>query len=101
MIGWVFFRADPLTHAGAFLRSNVGIGGQSLLYPVERYATPTVVTALLVGVFLATLPAKQVTSRIARGTAMPVGGGAVALPAGAVAAGHRGRCLQSLNLLRF
>ncbi len=72
MIGWVFFRADTLTQAGAFLRSMFGIGGQSLLYPVERYATPTVLTALLVGVFLATLPAKEVTARIARGTAVPV-----------------------------
>ena len=56
MIGWAFFRADTLTQAAAFLRSMFGLGGQSLLYPVERYATPTVLAALVVGVFLATLP---------------------------------------------
>jgi len=72
MIGWVFFRADTLTHAGGFLRSMSGVGGQSLQYPVERYATPTVMTALVVGVFLATLPAKEVIWRTARGTAAPV-----------------------------
>ena len=44
MIGWVFFRTDTLTHAGGFLRSMFGLGGQSLQYPVERYATPTVMT---------------------------------------------------------
>src|SRR4029450_9771467 len=27
MIGWVFFRADTLTHAGGFLRSMFGVGG--------------------------------------------------------------------------
>ena len=87
MIGWVFFRADTLTHAGGFLRSMFGVGGQSLLYPVERYATPTVMTALVVGVFLATLPGKEVIWRTARGTAAPVVANAMLL------------CLLALSML--
>ena len=87
MIGWVFFRADTLTHAGAFLRSMCGLGGHSLLYPVERYATPTALTALAAGVFLATLPAKQVIARTVQGTAVPVAANALLL------------CLLALSLL--
>ena len=87
MIGWVFFRADTLTHAGAFLRSMFGLGGQSLLYPVERYATPAVVSALVVGVLLATLPAQEMIARIARGTAVRVAGNAMLL------------CLLALSML--
>jgi alginate O-acetyltransferase complex protein AlgI len=87
MIGWVFFRADTLTHAGGFLRSMFGLGGQSLLYPVERYATPTVVAALIVGVFLATLPTKEATLPTARGTAVGVAGNALLL------------CLLALSML--
>jgi hypothetical protein len=56
-----------------------GLGGHSLLYPVERYATPTALTALAAGVFLATLPAKEVIWRTARGTAAPVVANAVLL----------------------
>jgi hypothetical protein len=58
-----------------------------LLYPVERYATPTVMTALVAGVFLATLPAKQMIWRTMRSTAASVTGNALLL------------CLLALSML--
>jgi alginate O-acetyltransferase complex protein AlgI len=79
MIGWVLFRAETLTHAGGYLRSLCGTGGQSLLYPVERYATPTVIAALATGVVLATLPMQEIMLRIARGSALRAAGNAMLL----------------------
>ncbi len=50
MVGWVFFRADTLTQAGAFLRAMAGMGeGAPTPYAVGWWLTPEMVLALIVG----------------------------------------------------
>jgi alginate O-acetyltransferase complex protein AlgI len=55
MVGWVFFRAETLTSALAFLHAMSGFGqAQPTLYDVRWYLTPEVVVALTAGVIAAT-----------------------------------------------
>lgn len=51
MVGWVFFRADTLTGAGAMLRAMGGLGpALPTAYPPQWYLTPELILALVVGV---------------------------------------------------
>ena len=51
MIGWVFFRAETLTSAVAYLQAMAGLGGGAPTpYLVGWYLTPDVVLALAAGV---------------------------------------------------
>ncbi|MFC0408101.1 MBOAT family O-acyltransferase [Roseomonas elaeocarpi] len=53
LVGWVIFRADTLGHAGQMLAAMTGFGTPGLLaMPVQRYAGPSVWTALAVAVAL-------------------------------------------------
>jgi alginate O-acetyltransferase complex protein AlgI len=55
MIGWVFFRADTLPGAIAFLGAMAGAGArQPALYDVSWYLTPEVMLAVTAGVVAAT-----------------------------------------------
>jgi alginate O-acetyltransferase complex protein AlgI len=50
MIGWVFFRADSLGHAGAVLRAMAGAGiAVPTTYHASWYLTPELVLALMAG----------------------------------------------------
>jgi alginate O-acetyltransferase complex protein AlgI len=50
-VGWVFFRADTLTGAAAFLKAMVGLGpALPTAYTVAWYLTPELWLALLAGV---------------------------------------------------
>ena len=50
MIGWVFFRADTLAHAGAYLRALAGLGnGAANPYALGWYLTPELWLALAAG----------------------------------------------------
>ena len=50
MIGWVFFRADSLSAALAFLKAMAGAGAQSpAVYGVGWYLTPELLLVLLAG----------------------------------------------------
>jgi alginate O-acetyltransferase complex protein AlgI len=51
MVGWVFFRADTLTGAGAFLKAMAGLGpALPTAYTVSWYLTPDLWLALAAGV---------------------------------------------------
>jgi len=51
MVGWVFFRADTLTGAGAFLKAMAGLGpALPTAYTVAWYLTPELWLALVAGV---------------------------------------------------
>jgi alginate O-acetyltransferase complex protein AlgI len=55
--GWVIFRAESLSQAGHFFAVMAGWSeGVAALAPVARYATPTVVTALVAAILLCALP---------------------------------------------
>jgi alginate O-acetyltransferase complex protein AlgI len=50
MIGWVFFRADTLTGAVAFLKAMAGRGlAEPTMYTVRWYVTPDLLLALIAG----------------------------------------------------
>jgi alginate O-acetyltransferase complex protein AlgI len=50
MVGWVFFRADTLTHALAVLAAMMGLGQAApTLYTPGWYLTPAVLLALVAG----------------------------------------------------
>ncbi|PYR31811.1 MAG: hypothetical protein DMF92_04130, partial [Acidobacteria bacterium] len=50
MIGWVFFRADTLTGAIAFLKALAGLSPAApTAFTIQWYATPDVAIALLAG----------------------------------------------------
>ncbi len=60
LAGWVFFRLESLSAAGAFFRALSGFAeGSSLARPLPLYCTPDIVMALFVGALAATpiLPA--------------------------------------------
>src|SRR5206468_652893 len=51
MIGWVFFRADTLGYAVAFLQALIGLGqSQPTPFTVQWYLTPELWLALVAGV---------------------------------------------------
>lgn len=53
LVGWVFFRADNLSAALSTLRTMAGFGlAGPLAWPVARYATASVLTALLAAVMV-------------------------------------------------
>jgi alginate O-acetyltransferase complex protein AlgI len=63
MIGWVFFRADTLGGATAFLRAMIGLGtAQPTSYEVTWYLTPEVMLALAAGAVAATPIAPRLAS---------------------------------------
>ena len=80
MVGWVLFRADTLSGAGAMLSALVGLGeGAATAYAPAWYLTPELLLAMGAGVIGAT-PALPLLARRLRQT----GGGA---------AGHTGSTL--------
>ena len=57
LVGWVLFRADTLSHAGAMLRAMAGFSAAGpLAMPPERYATASVATALAAAALLIAAP---------------------------------------------
>jgi len=63
MIGWVFFRADSLTHAKTFLASMLGAGpAGGVEHTVARYLDRPVQLALVAGVILS-IPIAQPLAR--------------------------------------
>jgi alginate O-acetyltransferase complex protein AlgI len=72
MVGWVLFRADTLSGAGALLGAMVGLGeGAPTAYTWSWYATPELMLALGAGVVGATPVLPRLTRRLLR-----TGGGA-------------------------
>jgi alginate O-acetyltransferase complex protein AlgI len=69
MIGWVFFRADTLTGAVAFLRSLAGFTVvEPSPYTVQWYLTPELWLALLAGALGSTPWVRAVAERLSRST---------------------------------
>ena len=67
MIGWVFFRAETLPSAIAFLRAMAGFGqARPTLYDVTWYLTPEVMLALVVGAVAATPIAPAIAAWLTR-----------------------------------
>lgn len=57
MGGWVLFRADTIGGAGGFIAAMVGAGhGTEVSLPIEQFATPSVLTAILIGCLCAVTP---------------------------------------------
>jgi alginate O-acetyltransferase complex protein AlgI len=51
MVGWVFFRADSLTHAVAMLGAMAGLGAHApTVYAVSWYLSPELLVALVAGI---------------------------------------------------
>jgi alginate O-acetyltransferase complex protein AlgI len=74
MIGWVFFRADTLPHATAFLAAMAGAGAaQATPYALAYYLTPELGLALAAGVIGATpIVGALARGRERRGSKAPV-----------------------------
>ncbi len=64
MIAWVFFRAETLEHALAYLGALVGAGGDPALHPVRSVASPNVLLALVAGAIGATPVVPWAVARI-------------------------------------
>lgn len=57
MTGWVLFRADTIEGAGGFLTAMFGAGhGTGTDLPIGQYATPSVLTAIMIGCVCAVTP---------------------------------------------
>ncbi|HEY8567282.1 MAG TPA: MBOAT family protein [Beijerinckiaceae bacterium] len=77
MVGWVFFRADNLTHAGTFLSAMAGFGASGA--PALRtYATGEVWTAVVIGCIAAT-PSFRFAAQMLRGRLLAFRGGQAAV----------------------
>jgi alginate O-acetyltransferase complex protein AlgI len=50
MVGWVLFRADTFTQALNILRGMAGLNPGASEYPIQWFATPDIILALVVGV---------------------------------------------------
>ncbi len=73
MVGWVFFRADTLTHAMLFLKAMAGLGaGAPTPYATAWFLTPVVWLSLLAGIVLSA----PVAPRLAQWRDRVVGDGA-------------------------
>ncbi len=84
MIGWVFFRADTLTGAFAYLRAMAGLGvAAPTAFSVSWYLTPELWLALTAGI-IGSIPVVPAITRWARphaGTERPWGFDAAAVAA--------------------
>ena len=57
MVGWVLFRSETIGGAGSFMAAMIGHGrGNNITLPIEQYATPSVLTAIVVGCICAVTP---------------------------------------------
>ena len=73
MIGWVFFRAETLSTAGAFLKAMAGTAASAPTpYTVWWYLTPELWLALLAGAIGATPWVPAVAARLQRRPSRPV-----------------------------
>jgi alginate O-acetyltransferase complex protein AlgI len=86
MVGWVFFRADTLPGALAFLRSMAGFGAtQPTSYEVTWYLTPEVGLALVAGAIAATPIVPAIATTLSRPLIGRSKGGADVQQAGQIA----------------
>ena len=71
MIGWVFFRADTLTGAIAFLKALAGLSPEAPTpFTIQWYVTPDVAIALLAGM-IGSLPIVPALARWVDGAPRP------------------------------
>jgi alginate O-acetyltransferase complex protein AlgI len=56
VIGWVFFRAGTIAHAGIFLRAMSGFGSPNSVYDIPAFITPDKVVFFAIGALLALWP---------------------------------------------
>ena len=76
LAGWVVFRADTLGHAWRMLRTMAGAGAPGIAaWPVNRFATASVLTAMVAAVALVVLPAPGIPARLAMRPVGLVGAG--------------------------
>lgn len=54
LIGWVVFRANDIQVAGYYLCALAGFGSRSGTQPLLRYATPQMVSFIVIGIFFST-----------------------------------------------
>jgi alginate O-acetyltransferase complex protein AlgI len=67
MIGWVFFRAETLPGAVAFLRAMAGLSGTApTIYPLQWYLTPELWLTLAAGVIGSTPWVVALARRVSR-----------------------------------
>ena len=81
LVGWVLFRADSLGAAAGMLKAMVGLGAAGpAAMPAARFATASVITALLAALVAVIAPPLGAWRRWARGIPAfgPSGGGAIA-----------------------
>ncbi len=66
MFGWVLFRADTIDQAVLYMAAMLGRGdGNEITLPIEQYATPTVITALVAGTVCAVIPRPAARASVA------------------------------------
>ena len=74
LAGWVVFRADTLGHAWQMLRTMAGADGPGIgAWPVNRFATASVLSAVAAAVALVVAPATGIPGRLAIRPAGTVG----------------------------
>ena len=72
-MGWVFFRADSLGHATAFLKAMAGLGmGSGLAYHTGLYVDAQLTTAVVAGV-IGSAPLLPLLGRLRERMALPGG----------------------------
>ena len=76
LAGWVVFRADTLGHAWRMLGTMVGFGTAGIgAWPVNRFATASVLTAMVAAAALVVAPATGITARLGTRPAGVAGAG--------------------------